>query len=261
VCGPATTAAQLGLFFALQPVGALKRVFSALLGFAGVAAIYLSHVRTMILIVAGMSLVYAVMLWLRRERARAGLVLGVAGGMLVGALFFAAMLGGESIIDRFSTLFEEDPTSVFYKSGRGAQLQYDTQAYLWDYPLGAGLGRWGMMRLYFGNEDNVNSPPLWAEVQWPAWVLDGGIIVLLLYGLALLHTAVYEYKVCRTIQSPRLANIAVVIFAANAGVVALTLGFTPFTTQVGLQYWFLAGLLHGASLLPEAYGDTAAGIA
>jgi len=41
------------------------------------------------------------------------------------------------------------------------------------------------------------------------------------------------------------------IFAANAGVLALVFGFTPFTTQVGLQYWFLAGVLHGVAQLPK----------
>jgi len=41
-----------------------------------------------------------------------------------------------------------------------------------------------------------------------------------------------------------------VIVASNAGVLALMFGFAPFTTQIGVQYWFLAGVLHGVSKLP-----------
>ena len=54
-----------------------------------------------------------------------------------------------------------------------------------EHPLGAGLGRWGMMRIYFGNEKNVDSPAIWSEVQFSAWVLDGGIVLLCLYLSAL----------------------------------------------------------------------------
>ena len=46
--------------------------------------------------------------------------------------------------------------------------------------LGAGLGRWGMMRYYFGNPWSRHSAALWAELQFPAWILDGGIILTVL---------------------------------------------------------------------------------
>jgi hypothetical protein len=40
---------------------------------------------------------------------------------------------------------------------------------------------------------------------------------------------------------------AAVALAANLGTAALIFSFTPFVTQIGLQFWFLAGALHGAS--------------
>ena len=249
VCGPASTAALLGLIFAMQPIGWVKRGISLLMCFAGLAAIYLSHVRTSILIVAGMYAVYVIMLLLRRESGLA-LSFGFAAALLLGvALVFASVLGGESVTERFATLFEADPTSVYYQSARGYQLQYDTERYLYDYPMGAGLARWGMMRVYFGNENNDASPPLWAELQWPAWALDGGIVLLVLYNLALILTAWSEFQACRKLGHSNLGRYATMIFAANAGVLALVFGFTPFTNQVGLQYWFLAGVLHGATRL------------
>ena len=127
----------------------------------------------------------------------------------------------------------------------------DTITYVSDFPLGAGLARWGMMRLYFGDESNVNSPPLWAEIQFPAWALDGGIVLIVLYLLVLLRDAWAECRTCIHLRRTALASDMAVIVAANAGVLALLFSFTPFTTQVGLQYWFLAGVLHGVSQLPR----------
>ena len=40
-------------------------------------------------------------------------------------------------------------------------------------------------------------------------------------------------------------SIAAVVLAANLGTAALIFTFTPFVTQIGLQFWFLAGALHG----------------
>ena len=39
---------------------------------------------------------------------------------------------------------------------------------------------------------------------------------------------------------------AAAVIAVNAGTMALVFSFVPFTTQVGLQFWFLEGALHGA---------------
>ena len=116
-----------------------------------------------------------------------------------------------------------------------------------DYPLGAGLGRWGMMRYYFGNPANRLSPSLWAELQFPAWILDGGFILTALYCLALISTTVYEYRLARAPNPSRLRSSAAIVFAINGGTLGLIFGFTPFTTQAGLQYWFLAGALAGAA--------------
>jgi hypothetical protein len=249
VCAPASVAALLGLIFATRSIGWPKRAASLALAFAGMAAIFLSHVRTSILIVGGMCAVYVVMLWFSRQRGAAAAFLGLTASLLAAALFFATTLGGESVTDRFATLFEDDPATVYYKSARGFQLQYDTQAYLTEFPMGAGLGRWGMMRAYFGDETNARSPLLWAELQWPAWALDGGFVLLISYMAALLWNTWRELRACRLLRDAPAGADAAMIFACNIGVLALVFGFTPFTTQIGLQYWLLAGLLHGLSQL------------
>ncbi len=65
------------------------------------------------------------------------------------------------------------------------------------YPLGAGLGRWGMISAYFG--DNSNRP-IWAEIQWTGrWLLgrrsSAGTIV---YPLAFTGALAVTARICTT---------------------------------------------------------------
>jgi hypothetical protein len=249
VCGPAMSAALLGLIFATGRVSFGARIAASMMAVAGIAAIFLSHVRTSILIVAGTVVVYCAILAIQHNWKRSITTAVCALFAFLAAVAMAAHLGGEAVLDRFATLFEADPQTVYYQSARGYQLQYDTMHYLEDWPIGAGLGRWGMMRHYFGDEDNDRSPMIWAEIQWPAWVLDGGIVLLVLYNLALILETMQEYRICRRHHDPTVRANGAIIFAVNAGAIALVFGFTPFTTQVGMQYWFLAGVLHGSAML------------
>ena len=153
--------------------------------------------------------------------------------------------GGQTITDRFSTLLAGDPRELYYES-RGKSVEYAFSSLLVDYPLGAGLARWGMMRHYFGDPARLDSTELFAEVQPNAWILDGGIFLLTFYGIALIATAVYDLKLIWSLEdrTDRLWTSAVV--AANFGTIALVFTFVPFGTAAGLQFWFLEGSLHGA---------------
>ena len=71
------------------------------------------------------------------------------------------------------SLFEEDPVTLYYQS-RGLQLENAFNTLIVEYPLGAGLARWGMMRGYF---DVPSSSEIWAEIQPGAWILDGGLVL------------------------------------------------------------------------------------
>jgi hypothetical protein len=249
VCGPASVAALLGLVMAIRPIAFWQRGIAAAMAFAGVAAIYLSHVRTSLLILGGMCGVYCILLIAQKQQRRALTFAALAAGLFVVGLFAASLLGGEAITERFSSLLQEDPTTL-YQRNRGYMLR-DTATYIADYPLGAGLGRWGMMRLYFGDEGNANSPQMWAEIQFPAWALDGGIVLIVLYLAVLLRNMWTEWRTCFRLRGTSVGGDMAVIVASNAGVLALLFSFTPFTTQGGLQYWFLAGVLFGVSQLPR----------
>jgi hypothetical protein len=108
-----------------------------------------------------------------------------------------------------------------------------------------------MMRYYFGDDNNPESPPIWAELQTNAWILDGGLVLLLFYLVALISTTANQIKIARLARTPDLRLVAAAVLAINATALGLVFGYTPFTTQVGLQFWFISGVLHGAAFQAE----------
>ena len=157
----------------------------------------------------------------------------------------AVALGGAAITDRVNSLFASDPISV-YQVARGTQLSFTFFDLLFQYPLGAGLGRWGMAAGYFGSAASA-SRSIWAEIQFTGWMIDGGVLMVFAYMGALAVTTVSEWRIAQATQYPRLAVCAAVILAANLGPAIMVISFTPFVAQVGIQYWFLAGALHGVA--------------
>ena len=79
---------------------------------------------------------------------------------------------------RLQTLVADDPGKV-YHSNRGHFLEDTIYNQLPEYPVGAGLARWGMMNRYFADKDDLLTPPLWVEIQWTGWLYDGGIPLIL----------------------------------------------------------------------------------
>src|SRR5262245_41859573 len=245
VAGPAMYAALLGLVFATSAQAWWKRAAALGASFAGVAAIYLSQVRVSLVVLAIMLAAYVVVLMLHSRAKRASMFGVIAGGIVFATFTFAVMLGGQSIIERTYTLFAQDPVSL-YSMSRGGQLVYTFEDMISAYPLGAGLGRWGMIASYFGTR-----APMWAEIQVAGWAIDGGIPLLL---LSIAAPTIALYSVSRlAISDPnaKVRALAAIVFAANLGTAALIFSFTPFVTQIGLQFWFLAGAAH-AIATPKA---------
>jgi hypothetical protein len=201
-------------------------------------------VRIALVVAIGMMVVYIVLLAAQRQTKRATAFALLAGGIVAASLTLAIALGGQSVQDRFSTLFAEDPRTLYYNS-RGIAVEYAFSNLLVEYPLGAGLARWGMMRYYFGNPAALDSAEVFAEVQPNAWILDGGLFLLLFYTLALGATAAHDLRLVRTLADPHDRVWAATIVAANFGTLALVFSFVPFATASGMQFWFLEGALHG----------------
>lgn len=244
VAGPGMYAALLGLVFASSAIAAWKRVAALGASFAGIAAIYLSQVRVSLVVSVFMFGTYFLILLVQQRRSRAVLFGAAAAAIVVSTFSFALVLGGKSIAERTMTLFADDPVTI-YAASRGGQLIYTFRELLQTYPLGAGLGRWGMIAAYFGTGSSSGVAPLWAEIQVAGWAIDGGIVLLGLSIAALFVTLLSEAQAARDDPDARIRACAAVVLAANFGTAALIFTFTPFVTQIGLQFWFLAGALHG----------------
>jgi hypothetical protein len=244
VAGPGMYAALLGLVFASSAIALWKRVAALGASFAGIAAIYLSQVRVSLVVSILMFGAYFSVLMAQERKSRAMLFGGVAAAIVVATFSFALMLGGESIAERTFTLLAQDPVAL-YAGSRGGQLSYTFGEILQKYPMGAGLGRWGMIAVYFGTGAAPGVEPLWVEIQVAGWAIDGGLVLLLLSVGALAVTLASEVQLARADRDARVRACAAVVLAANLGTAALIFTFTPFVTQIGLQFWFLAGALHG----------------
>lgn len=245
VSGPAMFAALLGLIFAVSAIRMWKRALSFLIAIAGFAAIYLSQVRVSLVATMAMLVTYLMLAFRQGRGARATQFAILSGSVVFGSLALAITLGGSAISDRVASLFAADPITV-YQGARGFQLTFTFAELLFQYPIGAGLGRWGMSALYFGSS-NPNSASIWAEIQFTGWMIDGGIVMVAIYLGALASATLAQYRLATITQNSRLAICAAVILAANLGPAITIVSFTPFVTQVGIQYWFLAGALHGVA--------------
>jgi hypothetical protein len=244
VAGPGMYAALLGLVFATSAIAFWKRLAAIGASFAGIAAIYLSQVRVSLVVALLMLAAYCALLALQERKARAALFAGAAAAMVVSTFVFALTLGGQSIAERTFTLFAQDPVAL-YAGSRGGQMSYTFGEILQKYPMGAGLGRWGMIAVYFGGAARPDVPPMWVEIQVAGWAIDGGFALLFLAVAALGVTLASEFEIARSHRDARVRACAAVVLASNLGTAALVFTFTPFVTQIGLQFWFLAGALHG----------------
>lgn len=246
VAGPAMSAALLGLIFATSGIAAWKRLLALTLAVAGLSAIYLSQVRISLVMTLLMMGIYTFTSFRQGRLGRASQFGILAGAIVVGGFIIALALGGSVIRDRVMTLIGADPITV-YQGARGAQLTMTFGQMLYEHPLGAGVGRWGMAAAYFGNFTHL-SAPLWAEIQFTGWMIDGGVLMIALYCGALVVAAATQWKLAMLKAYPRLNTCAATVLSANLGTGLLIFSFTPFVTQIGIQYWFLAGALHGVAV-------------
>ncbi|HEX7956244.1 MAG TPA: hypothetical protein VF508_04830, partial [Pyrinomonadaceae bacterium] len=218
---------------------------AAYFGLAGVALVtlYFTQVRSLLLMAAGAVLVVSVLL-LKQRRVVQALTLGfMTTALLVAALFWAAAFGGASVYDRFIVIAESGVANSFHEN-RGIFIEHTVDELLYEYPLGAGLGRWGMMRANFASPDNPNEQS-WVEIQMTGWLLDGGVLMWFAYGGALVVSLYFVYRQAVAPEA-RLAYTALMVFGLNLLVVGLTFSGPAFNMQLGIQYWFLTGLLYSA---------------
>ncbi len=254
-CGAGVFVALMGLAFLGLPVSRLRRLLGCAMGMAGVVVIFLSHARSSLVVVVGCAVVYSIIM-VGQGRLRTGLTsafsIAVCG---VCSFLYAESLGGQATMNRFATLLADDPLKVYEKSARLGNVTMAFDSFLVEYPLGAGLGRWGMMRVYFGDENNLDSPMIWAEVQFQAWVLDGGIVLLSLYLIAIAVAIQRLVRFSFFHQSWQLRQWGAAILMLSAGPLALMFSYCPFYSQIGMPFWLLIGAVEGLAQGEQEHPD------
>jgi hypothetical protein len=212
----------------------------------GLFCLYLCQVRSALVMAGVCTLVYTTGLALRGDINRIlGIVLIVPAAVLV-SFSWAFSVGGNTVTERLGTLIEDRATMVYYRH-RGHFLEETVNVLLPQYPLGAGLGRWGMMSYYFADRNDPNCPPIWVEIQLTGWLLDGGVPLIFFYTCAIAVTCWGAWKIARSSAGGDLPRWAMLILAYNVGVVATTFNYPVFIGTAGMEFWFLNALLFAAA--------------
>lgn len=212
----------------------------------GMVCLYLSQVRSILIITAISVLAFCgLLLW--QKRTTRFLVLGGLLLALIALSFtYAVSIGGKSVTRRMSTLVEDRPGSVYYKN-RGIFLEETVNVLLPQYPLGAGLGRWGMMNAYFGDDTDPERAPIYAEIQWTGWLLDGGVPLILAYVAALVIALLTAMRIALNRNMGDLYVWGGIMLAYSAGALATTFNYALFVGQGGMEFWLLNALLFAAA--------------
>lgn len=239
-------AAAAGLYAVLLGTGMLLSAKPPFLGarliaaggmVAGLMCLYLCQIRSLVVMAGVCTLALLAVLLISGRLSRLVGLLGAVGVIVPGAFALALAVGGKSMAARLTTLVQADPESVYY-SHRGHFLEYALDHDLPLYPLGAGLGRWGMVHKYFGEVAGF----LWVEIQWTAWLFDGGVALILLYTAAILIACWGCLKVALNQSSAADQSLSLwgaVILAYNVGAVAICFNYPLFEGTGGIEFWLL----------------------
>ena len=239
-------AALLGVGWTLQPVSWWKRVIALGLSFVGLVLLYFSQIRVMLLILVGAVFTLMGLLALQREFRKLTLMGAASAVIFLGAVAWVVRVGGEGAMSRYTALMDDDPRNVFDKN-RGGFLTHTLTTLLPDYPLGAGLGRWGQMWAYFGDKSvNDRTGVIWAEIQITGWTIDGGLPMIVAY-LGALAVAMFDLgRIALNSRDRDLAYWAAVVFALDLGIIVSSLSMPTFVMPLGLQFWVLAAAISAA---------------
>jgi len=207
--------------------------------------LYLSQVRSTLVLTGICAAAFMGMMALRGEVQRV-MGLGTAlVGVVVLSFGWAVLVGGEMVTKRISSLVDDKPGDVYY-SNRGHFLEQTLNEHLPKYPLGAGLGRWGMMYYYFADKNDRARGEIWSEIQWTGWILDGGVPLVLLYIGAMAAAFVIAGRVAMDRRAGMLPLMGAMVFAYDVAALAMTFNYPLFIGPSGLEFWILNSALYAA---------------
>ncbi|MDB5296343.1 MAG: hypothetical protein JWO31_2326 [Phycisphaerales bacterium] len=230
----------LGIGMLLTETRASMRCAAALGMIAGLFCIYMSHGRTNIVIVATAIVATLTLLARRGEYQTCARILMIVACVSAVGTATAFTIGGESTIDRWSTLVGAEAPTTFH-GYRGMFLEALLTQDIWIYPAGAGMGRWGMMNAYFGTPDKA----LWAEMMWQSLLYDGGIPLMILY-LILASIILHRTWIIGVEGANNLGRWGAVLFGYTAAAIVASFSFPIFSVQLGLEVILFNAALQSA---------------
>jgi len=204
---------------------------------AGFFCIYLSQVRSvLVLAIVGLVCFFGFLIK-QGYIGKISWMAPIAAGVAVFIFGLAARLGGESTTDRISTLTAKGAGDVYYEN-RGTFLEF-TLDFALKNPWGFGLGRWGTIGDYFGDRFNPIIRPIWVEIQWTAWVVDGGVPMVIAYVGAIFMAMQVIWSIISREVKADLVVWGSLILAYDVGAVAITFNYPLFIGQGGMEFWIL----------------------
>ncbi len=214
----------------------------------GVACLYLSQVRALV-VMTGISLiaVAGILVWRRDVKRLSTMIAGLAVMVMAGYVAARDMAGAD-VGRRMGTLVRNRPGQVYYEN-RGRFLEDAIFKTLPDAPFGEGLGHWGMTATYFGGGTATKN--IWVEIQWAAWIVDGGAPLLITYLLTLGITLLAAWRIARarppSAEAHDLPFWGAIVLAYSVGATALTFSYPIFLSQSGMEFWLLNATLFAAA--------------
>ena len=101
-----------------------------------------------------------------------------------------------------------------------------------------------MINVYFADHRKL---ALWVEIQWTAWLVEGGIPLIAAYTAALVLTIRTAWKIAFMRDRGDLWVWGAVLFAYDWGILAFTFSYPVFEGQFGIEFWLLNAALYAAS--------------
>jgi hypothetical protein len=239
--GAGATAALIGLAYFLRPIGNFKRLLCLGLAFCGMAVIYYSQVRTMLVMLIICLIVLMVLFTMQKSFGYATAIGTFGALVIVAALSWVMATSGMVVVERFLGLANENFSETYSKS-RGGYVRAALTEIVWENPLGIGLGWWGSIYGTLGDKSKPN--PYWIEVMIPAWVYDGGFPLLILYVGAIIVTMFDTLRIALRAKDRELKFWAAVVFASNLSVIATCFSYVTFVATIGIQFWLLSAVVH-----------------
>jgi hypothetical protein len=241
----ATITTLLGFAFATRAQAThQRRLLFIAASVVGLTVVYLTHVRSMLVMIC-ICMMAAGAVRLRHGRiAHTAWIAGSAAAVVIASFTWAVAVGGESIVERVQSILEVGVVQS-YQENRGIFLSYTLQELLYEYPFGAGIGRWGMMSAYFGEPTNWQYPALWAEIQLTGWLYDGGVLLWLCYAGAITAATYHTYRIAGSSET-HLSDLATMVLTVQVLIIGLCFTGPVFNTQTGIVFWLLSASVFAA---------------